>query len=461
MVWTSEVVANETAGRNLLYRHGLQLEAELQTSFMYFILADDSGEFGFKNCSPQFCGNSDVLPMPSESALSFFHRLLLEDVPAAATPLYGVDDKDCVSALEMRVCTSTLDHKVIALHWSVHAILLPYEESFEQTSLFASQCIMNELLDACFQGYAVHYRMFQRPSSSQSTFPSLRPHYIRNLEPCLPQQFSNASFEDSSVVKWLRPQLRACATERLGHSFLLQSECEPDLSANDRERCNLRRGPRDYRELLSCLPWAKREDCIADSAGVSSAGKFRPPRPSGVHHVKRLRRSFGAGSPLLPSTGACEACPALTLTPDCAMDLLCAVGMQNFTRLLHSRAGRSFAAVDSLEEAWTAAEPRLQRMLTSPRHEVDHECDACVAILLGAYVDPDFLARGLDAAGNSSRQSFWNWWWCVVAFLHRSQIRLFASGSVAPFEMLLSLTEKLLPTESRHQQVARLFREQP
>ena len=80
--------------------------------FLYFILADDSGEFIFRNCSPLSCGNSDVLPAPFESPASFFHRLLVSDVPAIATPVFGIDDADCVGAADMRVCTSTIDHKV-------------------------------------------------------------------------------------------------------------------------------------------------------------------------------------------------------------------------------------------------------------------------------------------------------------------------------------------------------------
>eukprot|EP00439_Symbiodinium_sp_Y106_P076704 s1539_g15.t2 len=441
-----------TPGRNLLYQHALQLELDESMRFLYFILADDSGEFIFRNCSPLSCGNSDVLPAAFESPASFFHRLLVSDMPAIATPVFGIDDADCVGAADMRVCTSTIDHKVIALHWSVHPALLPYEESFEQISLFASQCIVNELADASFRGYSVHYRMFQRPTTSKSSFPSMRPHYVRSLEPCLPQVLSNGSFADSAVVKWLRPQLRACATERLGPSFLLQSECEPGSSPN--ERCNLPKRPFDYREVVCASPWAKREDCHGQ--GRASEGKFRPPRPSGVHHVLRLQRSFGAGAPRAPSkaSGSCASGSGCLSNPSCALELLCAAGMQNFSRLLDARTqslDSSLDLLDSLAECWKVAEPHLQRLLQVERHEVDHECDACVAVLLGAYVDPKFLSAGLSTTAENvtTRQSFWNWWWCVVAFLHRSQIRLFASGSVAPFDMLLFLTEKLLPAERR------------
>ena len=296
--------------------------------------------------------------------------------------------------------------------------------------------------------------MFQRPTTSKSSFPSMRPHYVRSLEPCLPQVLSNGSFADSAVVKWLRPQLRACATERLGPSFLLQSECETSSSPD--EGCNLPKRPFDYRQVVCASPWAKREDCHADAA----EGKLRPPRPSGVHHVLRLQRSFGAGEPRRapskePGICASDASGSCFSNPSCALELLCAAGMQNFSRLLDARTqslDSSLDLLDSLAVCWKVAEPHLQRLLRVERREVDHECDACVAVLLGAYVDPEFLSAGLstDVAANTTRQSFWNWWWCVVAFLHRSQIRLFASGSVAPFDMLLFLTEKLLPAEKRH-----------
>lgn len=276
-----------TPGRNLLYRHALEIEEERGSPFLYFVFADDSGEFVFSpRCSALACGNMDMLPVESESALSFFHRLLVEEQPAVATPLNDIDDSECLSPVEMRVCTSSIDHKVIAFHWSVHAMLLPYEEGFEHISLFASQCVVNELIDAILPAYSVRYRMFQRPSSSSSSFPVMRPHYIRNLEPCLPQRLPNGSYADSSVVKWLRPQLHQCAASKLGASHMLQAGCQFGITPN--ERCILHKS--DYR-VLDCWPWASGETC-----GFSTHGEARRPRNSGIYHVLRLSRSFGAGA---------------------------------------------------------------------------------------------------------------------------------------------------------------------
>ena len=317
-----------TPGRNLLYRHALEFEEERGIPFLYFVFADDSGEFRFNRCSTSACGNMEILPAPSESAVSFFHRLLLEDTPAVATPLNDIDDSDCLSPIEMRVCSSSIDHKVIAFHWSVHAMLLPYEEGFERISLFASQCIVNEVIDAVLPGHSVRYRMFQRPPTSSSSFPVMRPHYIRNLEPCLPQLFSNRSnrsYADSSVVKWLRPQLQECAASKLGASHMLQAGCQFGIRPN--ERCILHKS--DYR-TLDCLPWASAETC-----GFPAQGESRQPRDSGIYHVMRLSRSFGAGSSIRlqeemrQSESRCEAFKDY----NCAKELLCSLGMKNFTEL--------------------------------------------------------------------------------------------------------------------------------
>lgn len=438
-----------TPGRNLLYRHALEFEEERGIPFLYFVFADDSGEFRFNRCSTSACGNMEILPAPSESAVSFFHRLLLEDTPAVATPLNDIDDSDCLSPIEMRVCSSSIDHKVIAFHWSVHAMLLPYEEGFERISLFASQCIVNEVIDAVLPGHSVRYRMFQRPPTSSSSFPVMRPHYIRNLEPCLPQLFSNRSnrsYADSSVVKWLRPQLQECAASKLGASHMLQAGCQFGIRPN--ERCILHKS--DYR-TLDCLPWASAETC-----GFPAQGESRQPRDSGIYHVMRLSRSFGAGSSIRlqeemrQSESRCEAFKDY----NCAKELLCSLGMKNFTELRASLESPS----RELSDAWSSVDDELKSLLWEKREQVDHNCDVCTSLLLGAFVPEDFLEKHFRAYTEMglTEQIFWNWWWCVVAFLHQSSILLFEMGSVAPFEMLVFLTERSLPVVQRLPSVSRL-----
>ena len=427
----SAVVGNVTytPGRNLLYRHALEFEEERGRPFLYFVFADDSGEFIFNRCSASACGNMDILPSPSESAIHFFHRLLVEDTPAVATPLNDIDDSECLSPVEMRVCSSSIDHKVIAFHWSVHAMLLPYEEGFEPISLFASQCIVNEVIDAVLPGASVRYRMFQRPPSSTSSFPVMRPHYIRNLEPCLPQLLRNRSYADSSVVQWLRPQLQQCAAKKLGASHMLQAGCQFGIRPN--EHCSLHKD--DYR-LLDCLPWASAETC-----GWPAQGELRQPKNSGIYHVMRLSRAFGAGSSIRIQER------------QGAKDLLCSLGMKNFTELRSSR----FPPSD-LTEAWTTVDDELKALLWEKREQVDHNCDVCTSLLLGAFVSKDFLEVNFRAytEGLKPEQIFWNWWWCVVAFLHESFILLFEFGSVAPFDMLVFLTERALPIEQRPQRAS-------
>ena len=448
-----------TPGRNLLYRHALEFEEERGIPFLYFVFADDSGEFRFNRCSTSACGNMEILPAPSESAVSFFHRLLLEDTPAVATPLNDIDDSDCLSPIEMRVCTSSIDHKVIAFHWSVHAMLLPYEEGFERISLFASQCIVNEVIDAVLPGHSVRYRMFQRPPTSSSSFPVMRPHYIRNLEPCLPQLLSSsnssnrsyARYADSSVVKWLRPQLQDCAASKLGASHMLQAGCQFGIRPN--ERCILHQSDYiDYRTKLDCLPWASAEACSFPAQGES-----RQPRESGIYHVMRLSRSFGAGSSIRlqeemrQSKSRCEAFKDY----HCAKELLCSLGMKNFTEL---RASFESPPSRELSDAWSSVDDELKSLLWEKREQVDHNCDVCTSLLLGAFVPEDFLEKHFRAYTEMglTEQIFWNWWWCVVAFLHQSSILLFEMGSVAPFDMLVFLTERSLPVVQRLPSVSRL-----
>ena len=434
-----------TPGRNLLYRHALEFEEERGHPFLYFVFADDSGEFTFNRCSASSCGNVDILPRASESAVSFFHRLLWQDQPAVATPLNDIDDSECMSPIDMRVCTSSIDHKVIAFHWSVHSMLLPYEEGFEHISLFASQCIVNEVIDAVLSGYSVRYRMFQRPYSSSSSFPVMRPHYIRNLEPCLPQRLPNKSFRDSLVVKWLRPQLRECAASKLGASHMLQAGCQFGIKPN--EHCVLQHS--DY-SALECLPWASGKTC-----GFPAVGDSRKPRNSGIYHVMRLSRSFGAGSSIrnskeYHSSHQFEKFCNVAEDYHCAKDKLCALGMKNFSDL---RVSLKFPVSSELAEAWTAVDGHLKALLWEKREEVDTTCDICTSLLLGAYVEENFLERNFRAYTEvglkGTEQIFWNWWWCLVAFLHESSIALFEFGAVAPFDMLVFLTERSLPPAMR------------
>ena len=436
------VVGNTTytPGRNLLYRHALDFEAERGQQFLYFILADDSGEFIFDRCSSSSCGNLEILPDQSDSAVSFFHSLLRKDLPAVATPLNDIDDSQCLSPLEMRVCTSSIDHKVIAFHWSVHTLLLPYEEGFEHLSLFASQCIVNEVIDAALTGYSVRYRSFVR--RSLSSFPRMRPHYIRNLEPCLPKRWPNGSFTDSLVVEWLRPQLVSCASAKLGASHMLQAGCELGVKPND--RCAL--GARSDYSTLPCMPWAQKHTCRGKIE--ETVGELRRPRASGIYHVLRLSRSFGSGSSPevnFQDEKALGHCSVFDV--GCAKKVLCALGLKNFSEL---RASKS-----SHKETWNLVSEELERFLAEERTEVDQTCDVCVALLLGAYVEADFLQRNLDAYAKLGIEAidgnFWSWWWCVVAFLHQSCIHLFRFGLVAPFDMLVFFTEQSLPAWERRQ----------
>ncbi|CAJ1456854.1 unnamed protein product [Effrenium voratum] len=420
-----------TPGRNLMYRHALQLE-EQQGRFLYLIFADDSGEFVLHRCSTSACGDLDIRPdSESESPMTFFQRLLAHDMPAVATPLNDIDDSQCFSPLEMRVCTSSLDHKVIAFHASAHEMLLPYEEGFERVSLFASQCAVNEILDSAFEGLAVRYRAFRRPETSGSSFPHMRPHYVRNLEPCLPQVDGNGNFGDSSVVRWLRPQLQHCAAEQLGPSHLLQAGCQFGVRSGDKCRLPGKALDLDY-SRLSCFPWARKETCNATPSALDLASVPKAPRASGIFHVLRLSRAFGNGAGIRRTR--CE---------DCAARRLCALGtMRNFSSLVSSMDDPDW------KSDWEALDSHLEAQLRAERREVDHDCDVCSGLLLGAYVafvDVNFLARNLRAweeSGNASR-SFWNWWWCIAAFLHQNFIVLFEHGAVAPFDMLAQLTEQL------------------
>lgn len=124
--------------------------------------------------------------------------------------------------------------------------------------------------------------------------------------------------------------------------------------------------------------------------------------------------------------------------------------MRNFTEL---RESLKFPPSHELREAWSTVDGQLRNLLWEKREEVDRTCDVCTALLLGAFVPEDFLESNFRAhtEEGSVEQLFWNWWWCVVAFLHESSILLFELGSVGPFDMLVFLTERALPVAQRLQ----------
>jgi hypothetical protein len=128
--------------------------------------------------------------------------------------------------------------------------------------------------------------------------------------------------------------------------------------------------------------------------------------------------------------------------------------MKNFTELRASLESPS----RELSDAWSSVDDELKSLLWEKREQVDHNCDVCTSLLLGAFVPEDFLEKHFRAYTEMglTEQIFWNWWWCVVAFLHQSSILLFEMGSVAPFEMLVFLTERSLPVVQRLPSVSRL-----
>lgn len=416
-----------TSGRNRLYRHALAWEAERGRRFLFFVFADESGEFVFNNCSPDACGDASLRPHKHELPGSFFHRLLYIDQPAVASAINSIDDSECLPSSQMRKCTSSLDHKVVAFHWSAHPLLLPYEEGFVKISIHASQCIVNELVEAAFVGYAVHYRMFSW--AARSAFPAARPHYIRNLQPCLPRTLHDGTYGDSAVVAWLRPQLQACASLRLGASYWLQAGCEEGAGTSPDDKCLL--------GGFACLPWASGSTC--NQPVVPGPGALRPPRRSGAYEAFRMSKAWGLGD--VSAVGVeCAAGDGMR----CSMDELCALGKHNFEAL---RASRALLTPHPLALAWAAVEGYLTQMASKPRSQPAPECDICTCLLLGAVADTNVVAR---AYRNRTRgRGFWNWWWCLTAFLQKSFMLMLSAGWIGPFDMLRHFTERLLPSGAR------------
>lgn len=246
-------------GRKVLFAHGDAWEQQrLQLGldrFHYFIWADDNAEFDFMPanglCTPEDCGDASLLPRQNEKATMYWQRLLEQDQPAVASAI--IHDAWCLEATKsMYSCTSNLDGKQMAFHWSVRKILAVYVEEFAQVSCNVPLTYVPiELMESAFRGYTWTYRMFDRTGNS-TRFPEPRATYIHNLHPSFPRLLRDGSWGDSQLVAWLRPQLTNCASENLGPSAELQRSClsqsclKPPVDVN-------------YSAFLPCLPWASED----------------------------------------------------------------------------------------------------------------------------------------------------------------------------------------------------------
>eukprot|EP00929_Paragymnodinium_shiwhaense_P105239 TRINITY_DN70160_c0_g1_i1.p1 TRINITY_DN70160_c0_g1~~TRINITY_DN70160_c0_g1_i1.p1 ORF type:complete len:595 (-),score=103.64 TRINITY_DN70160_c0_g1_i1:86-1870(-) len=396
-----------TAGRNALYEGALEWERQRGLAFEYLIFSDDLGEFEFRpDCSPAACGDVGLLPLPNETALGYFYRLLEVDQPALASPVQEMEPW-CIKEAQMRKCSSLIDAKVNAFHWSAHSQLLPYEEAFERISLWAALFVVTERLEAGFVGYAVQYQMFRRTAEG-SSFPQPRPEYIRSPRPYLPARLPGGGYGDSQVVAWLRPQLTPCASARLGASAYLQAGCSsPEVTPFDECRLGVER---DYRKL-DCLP--KDHPGSTPTGQPSYAGSLqrRQPRLSGIEVVEKQYAYFGLTD--LPS-------PPLNPGQNLLMDL-CEAGRSKFEALVDF-VGTSAEARAAVGRLWASRQG----------------CDVCDVILMAAVLFA-VSSLALPAAAHlpSRTEAYWSCLpWLLQGF---SFMEMLGAGWTVVFDALLFL----------------------
>lgn len=189
-------------GRKLLFSRGDEWEKERGVRFHYFIWSDDNGQFDFKPshglCTPESCGDASLLPWANEKATMYWQRLLEEDQPAVASPI--LHDRDCLMSTDsMYICTSSMDGKLMAFHWSARKMLAIYVEEFAPISCnIPLTNVIVELMESAFRGYTWTYRMFDR-TGNHTRFTEHRATYVRNIHPSFPRILEDGSWGDSQV----------------------------------------------------------------------------------------------------------------------------------------------------------------------------------------------------------------------------------------------------------------------
>ncbi|CAK9037401.1 Uncharacterized protein SCF082_LOCUS22127 [Durusdinium trenchii] len=356
-------------GRSQIFPHGDEWERQRGTRFHYFIWSDDNAEFDYvPKCTPAHCGDASLLPLQNEKAVMYWQRLLEEDQPAAAAPI--IHNPPRCNPSSMYSCTSSIDGKLVAFHWSARKMLAIHVDDFAPVSCMALSCLYAEIMEAGFRGYTWVYRMFQRIGNS-TRFAEPRGNYVRNMHPCFPRRLPDG-WGDSAVVAWLRPQLTSCASKRLGPALELQRSCKPLPIC-------LRPPPDvNYSAFLSCLPWASKDS--EDFCKAKPVGKG--PQEVSEHWMKMNAGMLGHGLPDLPDE------------TNSTSDRLCKLGRRNLDALARQfhfpRSSRAF-----------------KNILVAVKRFGEHENDChhlCTAIIIGAGT----LARSLSPISMKCRSLTWN-----------------------------------------------------
>lgn len=440
-------------GRNSLYRTALEWEKERSCRFLYIIHADENAGFDFwAECTPEGCGDSRMLPQAAETAHSFFQRLLSSEQPAVATPIDFLSFRCGIPGrVPVRVCTSNIDGKLQAFHWSAHEILLPYVEDFEHVSMWASLCLMEELIESAFVGYAVVYRMFERLSPG-SSLPQ-RAEYIRNAGPCVPIRYPDGGFEDSAVVSWLRPRLRRCASKKLGSARSLQDTsrlmhyCQQDTCKLNAVcgvgGCNV-----NYAQL-PCLPWARRWQTNATKRCTHSpwAGRDRPPLRSSLSFeldfYSDAKAKGWADLQVYERQGTFKRLP------------VCHLARSSFGTLVRSFEGsvdnNNMSTVSALDISTSHAYV-LRKTANRMWGDAQDKAIVCGSLCLCVFLGASYAAANLghERAGFILEHDTGTIVECMGAFIREWSLADVAQADwAAPFEMMLWHTQDTTPPSSR------------
>ncbi len=334
----------------------------------------------------------------------------------------------------MSHCTSALDSKVMAMHWSLHPILMPRDLAFQRVSVHGVSATTNELMEAGFVGFTRQYCMFERLALPK--FPEMRAAYARNLGPLLPgveaqlidihlrPEPNGTFYKDSALVAWLRPQLTKCASERLGASYILQTRLRRlrgslELAWGRGDACHMVPADIDYSKL-PCQIWANRRQPgvgpINSLPLTKFPGSLRPPRLGSFRAFLSLYR-------LAPGPGRAN---FNTLGPK-AGDSLCAIGRDNFVGLVFLFRHRSEKVATELAN--------FKRDLRL-KEDLSHCNDICTALVLGASKVASKrnyeLGKEIAFLGNN---------WCLSTFVrHWNLMDILVAGWSGLLEMMHLLT---------------------
>mmetsp|Transcript_16865 Transcript_16865/g.28012 ORF Transcript_16865/g.28012 Transcript_16865/m.28012 type:complete len:399 (-) Transcript_16865:218-1414(-) len=164
-----------TTGRNALYFAAVREHQRRGTQEQYLIFCDRDADISSERpFHGPMCPNFPTcMPSGLSDPYEYLHELLRNETPAvAAVPMYTLGRNKC----SLRACSSDVDGLWAAFHALAAPLLLPYDARLDKVSIFNSQALMIELMDALFPHDIVQYNMFATTRENEH---NRRPGYIR------------------------------------------------------------------------------------------------------------------------------------------------------------------------------------------------------------------------------------------------------------------------------------------